>query len=316
MVSVATLFRPTSAQLKTNFFRKGSQGPIFFAYLVSILYIMRMKYISFLLFYLIFTLAAYAGKEIKIGCAYTCDSYTQESLKQSAKTLSLKLKLIDLSVQRKVDWNEIHGVVIPGGADINPKFYLQHVESDLQAHIKGLDHLVVYTTEGEKRDEFEYNLLRDYYSNPSLIDFPVLGLCRGMQIMTVALGIPLYVDIKTELQIDNRIDLYDHIQVSVPDSLMAKLFPIGIFPAYKYHHQGIRVPYYLQHRERWPNVLVSAFSNDDKIAEGLELLDRPALGVQFHPEADNNSIRKAVFDWFVRKARDRKHATPVNHAIF
>ncbi|HXH75870.1 MAG TPA: gamma-glutamyl-gamma-aminobutyrate hydrolase family protein [Bacteriovoracaceae bacterium] len=261
------------------------------------------------LFFIAFNLSnVLAQTEIKIGCAYTCDSSTESALKQTSKSFPIKLKLIDLTKVKEVKWNELHGIVIPGGVDINPKYYLQHVEPDLQAYTRNLDHLVEYTRSGEARDAFEYSLLRDYYTNPSLTTFPMLGLCRGMQIMSVALGIPLYVDIKTELGIENRRDLYDQIEVADVDSIMAKIFPVASFPGYKNHHQGLRVSYYMEHKKRWPNVKVTAFSNNKKIAEGLELLDRPALGVQFHPEADDNSVRKYVFTWFLKKAIERKDA--------
>lgn len=249
---------------------------------------------------LVFISNAHAAS-LKIGCAYTCDRSTTESLHQAAKAQSHTLTLVDLSNGTEMNWNELHGVVIPGGEDIDPKYYIGVVEPELQERIRNLDHLVDYSEVGKSRDAFEYALLKHYYQDPALRNFPLLGICRGMQIMTVALGIPLFVDIKTEVGIDNRRNLYDNIQVE-SGSLLAILFPETSFDSYKYHHQGLRVPYYLEHMDRWPNVKVTAYSNDGKIAEGLELQDRPALGIQFHPEADDTSVRHRIFGWLVNKA--------------
>lgn len=244
------------------------------------------------------------ASSLKIGCAYTCNRATRASLQEAAKAQSIDLSLVDLSIKRKVNWKDLHGIVIPGGVDIDPKYYMAAVEPELQDHIRSLDHLVEYTENGKKRDLFEYSLLKQYYKDPTLRNFPLLGICRGMQMMTVALGIPLFVDIQTEVGISNRRNLYDKIQVTGTRSVLAGLFP-DPFDGYKNHHQGLRVPYYLEHRHRWKNVRVSAYSNDDKIAEGIELIDRPALGIQFHPEVENNSTRKRIFGWLIKKARIR-----------
>jgi len=259
----------------------------------------------YLLLFLSFSGLQSFAKEIKIGCSHTCNREVTTSLKQISKTLLLKLTIIDLSLIKNIDWNSLDGVIIPGGEDIDPKYYLSFVETDLQEHTRSLDYLVEYTDEGKARDPFEYKLLQDYFSNENLQNFPLLGICRGMQMMAVSLGIPLYVDIKTELGIPNRRDLYDQINVNDADSLMMVLFPNTFF-AYKYHHQGLRVPYFQKFKSRWPKVKVTATSNNGKIAESIEISDRPALGIQFHPETDNNMIRKMIFTWFLNKAASSK----------
>ena len=57
--------------------------------------------------------------------------------------------------------------MIPGGADINPDYYLDSVDEQLKEHTRKLDHLVVYTTEGRERDPFEYNLLKKWLLAPA-----------------------------------------------------------------------------------------------------------------------------------------------------
>ena len=122
--------------------------------------------------------------------------------------------------------------------------------------------------------------------------------------LAVSQGIPLYVDIKTELGIPNRRYLFDRIEMKDGLSLMNDLFS-ATFRAFKRHHQGIRISYFNQHASRWPNLSLTAFSNKGLIAESLEFSDRPVLGVQFHPENDFGFERNRIIGWLLKKAEER-----------
>ncbi len=99
-----------------------------------------------------------------------------------------------------------------------------------------------------------------------------------MQMMSVAQGIPLYLDIQTELGIPNRQYKFDQVNITDADSLMSSLYGERKFSGYELHHQGIRVDYYEAHKNEFPNVNVTSFSNDGKVAESIEYKNMTALG--------------------------------------
>jgi gamma-glutamyl-gamma-aminobutyrate hydrolase PuuD len=127
-----------------------------------------------------------------------------------------------------------------------------------------------------------------------------------MQMMGVAQGMPLFLDLKTETGIKNRRYLFDSIFTTPESSLMKKLYGSYAIRGFKLHHQGIRVPYVKEHSEDFKNVRLTAFSHDQRIAEALEYSHRPALGVQFHPEMSFSQATRPVFKWFLSRACENK----------
>lgn len=245
------------------------------------------------------------GQEVTIGCATKCDVFFRYALKRVGKLNGLKVNVVDVSKDApQINWEKYDGIIMPGGADIDPEYYLSSVEPELAEYTRSLDHLVKYSAEGLRRDPIEYGLLKEYFSDPKLKDLPVLGVCRGMQMLAVSQGVPLYVDIKTELGIRNRRYLFDRIHMEEGDSLMNELFS-GTFRAFKRHHQGIRVSYFKEHAERWPHLSITSYSNQGLIAESLEFTNRPVLGVQFHPENDFSFERNRIIGWLLQKAQKR-----------
>lgn len=248
---------------------------------------------------------AQKNEPLIIGCATKCSFIYQHAIKKVAKLTDIPVSIVDLS-RNQLPLKQVDAIVIPGGADIDPEYYLPYVEEDLQEYTRSLDHLVNYSEEGRKRDPVEYGLLKKYFADEEARDLPVLGICRGMQMLAVSQGIPLYVDIKTEVGIRNRRYLYDRINIPNKDSLMRDLFPDLSFLGFKQHHQGIRVDYFSKHKERWPHIKITSYSNKNLIAESMEFSGRPVLGVQFHPEKDFGHERKSIFSWLLKKAQLRK----------
>ncbi len=245
-----------------------------------------------------------ASKELVIGCTTKCDMFFRLAFKR-VTPVGLKIRLIDLSEYGETDFSKLDGIIIPGGADIDPRYYVGQVEPELADHIRSLDHLVKYSSEGRRRDPFEFEFLKRYFNDPSTKNLPVLGICRGMQVLGVSQGVPLYIDIKTELGIRNRRFLFDRINLQPEASLINDLFEITSFKAFKRHHQGLRVNYFNDHADRWPHLKITSFSNQGLIAESLEFMNRPVLGVQFHPENDFGFERKIIFNWLIREALKR-----------
>lgn len=246
------------------------------------------------------------AESLTIGCATKCDSFFRYAIKKVSQREGVAVKLVDVSADGPIiEWKKYDGIIFPGGADINPDFYMPSIEPELQEYTRSLDHLVNYSEEGKRRDPIEYNMLKEYFLRPELSELPVLGVCRGMQMLAVSQGIPLYVDIKTELGIRNRRYLYDRIQLERGETLINELFTSS-FRGFKRHHQGIRVPYFNANSSRWPHLKITSWSNQGGIAESLEFQNRPVLGVQFHPENDFGFERNRIFGWLITKARERK----------
>jgi putative glutamine amidotransferase len=249
------------------------------------------------------------GVSLKIGCSSDCDLFYRLRILTTAWGMGLSTKMINLQGRpdMKKAMSQVDGILIPGGADIDPKYYLDSVTPELRQYTKENLKLFQWSKEGERRDPFEYSLIKTYSQDDTFKDLPMLGICRGFQMMSVAQGIPLYLDIKTEVGIKNRRNLFDRIALAANSgSLISSLYSISNFKAYKLHHQGLRVPYYLKNQDKYPNAKVTAFSNDRKIAEAVEYTHRPALGVQYHPERSFTGTSAPVFRWFLTKACEYK----------
>lgn len=247
------------------------------------------------------------GEVIKIGCSYDCDFFYRFRLTMTAWGMGYSTKIVNLRSEPDVKkaMASVDAVLVPGGADIDPKYYLESVSPELQEYTKQNLNLVKWTKEGKTRDPYEYSLIKTYSEDETFKNLPMLGVCRGLQMMSVAQGIPLYLDIKTELGIKNRIRKFDRISPEV-NSLIQSLYTSHSFKGFKLHHQGIRVPYYEENQSKYPMTKVTAYSNNRKIAEAIEYTHRPALGVQYHPERSFSGTSVPVFRWFLTKACEYK----------
>lgn len=248
------------------------------------------------------------GEVLRIGCSEDCSFLYRLRLKTTSWVLGYNTNIISLTPDNITqEQYKINGLLIPGGADIDPDYYLPSVSPELQKYTQENRHLVNFSSEGKRRDPFEYQLVKTYSEDERFKNLPLLGICRGMQMMSVVQGVPLYLDIKTELGIKNRKNLFDLISVDSKESLMGEIYSRERLRGFKIHHQGIRVPYYLKNQGNYPDVRVTAFSHNKKIAEALEYTHRPALGVQYHPEKSFTQTSAPVFRWFLKKACEHKN---------
>ena len=249
------------------------------------------------------------GEVLTIGCTKECGRFNSWGLVKAARKLGYRIKLVNMYTENSTpDFSLVDGILIPGGVDIDPKYYIESAPAELQERIRSLDHLVDYTEDGKKRDPFEYNLIKQYFASTDreTLYTPVLGICRGMQMLTATQGIPLYIDIKEELGFKNRRYTLDKVKIIKKDSLIRSLQKRKSFRAVENHHQGLRVDYYQKNINKWPHLEVTAYSNRGRIAEVLEFLNRPVLGVQFHPEYTFGKTRRTTFSWLLNRACIKK----------
>lgn len=165
----------------------------------------------------------------------------------------------------------LDGLVLAGGADIDPASYGEH------PHRETVDTV-------PERDRFEIALVRAAIER----DLPVLGICRGMQLINVAYGgtllqhLPERFGHHEHLRVAGTFDGADHDVDLVEGSLAAQSAGETHHATKSHHHQGIdRLGEGLQ---------VSGCSSMDDLPEAIEMPDRRfVLGVQWHPEADETS---------------------------
>ena len=186
----------------------------------------------------------------------------------------------------------LDGLVLSGGADIDPDYLGE----------EPLDCISV----NPRRDAQELMLVRLAVER----QIPILGICRGIQMLTAALGGKLYQDIKTQhgrpcIEHSQTIarGLPSHDVKIEKDSLLHSLMGTETLAVNSFHHQAVKeVP---------QGFRVTAMS-EDGIIEGMESTTfRPILGVQWHPECfilEADRTMMPIFNWLTEQAALFKRA--------
>jgi len=177
----------------------------------------------------------------------------------------------------------LDGILFSGGGDVEPERYgsLPHIKVD------GVD---------TDRDWIELHLLKNVINN----NMPFLGICRGLQVINVALGGSLYEDlfdqrpntIRHQFVTGMPRDFLAHTVQIEPESRLASILQLSETKVNSLHHQGI-------HRVA-PGLKITATAPDG-VVEGIELPNYPfGLAVQWHPEwLQTNPAMQALFRAFV-----------------
>ena len=170
------------------------------------------------------------------------------------------------------------GFLFTGGPDVDPAFYGQEKEAFC----------------GEicpERDDMEMKLFRLVYD----LDKPILGICRGIQLMNVALGGTLYQDLPSQFpsEVNHRV-LGKPLAREVHEILVEDL-PFGDLPqrlmVNSRHHQAID--------RLAPGLKVRARATDGGI-EAVYCPEKPQFrAVQWHPENFQNDLSRCIFEEFI-----------------
>jgi putative glutamine amidotransferase len=182
--------------------------------------------------------------------------------------------------------DRIDGLMLAGGADIDPATYGDEAHPETVGTVP-------------QRDEFEVALARRALER----DVPLLAICRGMQLLNVARGGTLRQHLPEEIgHHEHRRDLgsfdnADHDVRLAPGSLAARAAGEERHRTKSHHHQGVR--------DLGEGLVVTGWSVLDDLPEAIEEPGRRfALGVQWHPEADETSHVIAAFVAEAAAARD------------
>ena len=208
--------------------------------------------------------AVAAGGGIPLPLAYTCDD---SSLKRIAET--------------------VNGLILSGGVDVDPLYF-------------GEDPIPAGGEVSPLLDQFELMLAREALSS----NIPVLGICRGMQVLNIAAGGDVYQDIRSQLgggiikhcQQAPRWHPTHEIEVR-RGTLLSTITGADRLRVNSFHHQALR--------KLAPGFTVSA-SSADGVTEAVESQNYLfAMGLQCHPEClwKNNPLFLALFEKLVEAAR-------------
>nr|WP_281070258.1 gamma-glutamyl-gamma-aminobutyrate hydrolase family protein [Paeniglutamicibacter kerguelensis] len=180
--------------------------------------------------------------------------------------------------------SRLDGVVIPGGADIDPRRY----GSEPDEHYWPADH--------PGQDDYEAALLRACLDS----EIPMLAICRGMQLLNVIHGGTLLGHLAPGA-VEHR--GAEHPVTCEPGTLLATVLGDAPVRTSSYHHQAV---------DRVGEGLRVAARATDGVIEALEVQGARLLAVQWHPEdlAGESASDHAIFEWVVEAARNRRTGVP------
>ena len=185
----------------------------------------------------------------------------------------------------KEQLNLIDGLILSGGPDINPIYY-------------GEDFKEKIGVISPERDDNEIKILKEFLKTEK----PILGICRGHQLLNVYFGGTLYQDLSYfEMEpLKHRQDLYPELEIHnvaiEKNSILEKLYGESI-RTNSFHHQAV-------------NKLGKGFKviarSSDGIVEAIEKIDHKfCLGIQWHPEmmvARGNKDMIKIFKLLIEKS--------------
>jgi putative glutamine amidotransferase len=198
-------------------------------------------------------------------------------------------ELTDKALLRAM-YERVDGLLLPGGEDIDPARYGEPQHDGCGA----------ITPE---RDEMEL-ALAEWAVNEGK---PLLAICRGIQVLNVALGGSLYQDIQAQAPgainhtwyPDYPRDRLSHQVEITPQTELAGIVGASSLPVNSLHHQAIK--------DLAPGLTATAWA-PDQIVEAVEVDGHPfVLGVQWHPEelAPNDEGAQGLFDALVTACLSR-----------
>jgi len=186
--------------------------------------------------------------KLLLSCKSNIENYANALNELGAETVAEYLPSVDM---------QYDGLVLCGGGDIAPKYFGEELNGSYNIDIE--------------RDKAEFALLRAYLDAGK----PVLGICRGHQLINVFFGGTLYQHLP-EAELHKSHDGKDsvHSIKTVSNSVLAKLYGES-FVTNSSHHQAVK--------KLGEGIRATAYWNEQYV-EAIEHISYPVLGVQWHPE--------------------------------
>jgi putative glutamine amidotransferase len=232
----------------------------------------------------------------KIGISFTTTNFQYYWNWFSPQDLRDDLELIELSFEKNntEDISHCAGFILTGGVDVHPSLYKG-----------GIDYKNSPSSYQPDRDHFEEKIYR--YSQ--LNNLPVLGICRGMQLINVLQGGKLIQDLDNDNAKHRKEDVdKEHAIITAHDTLLYKIAGSVSGHVNSAHHQAV------DPNALGENLEVNAYSENDSVIEGIEFENKTGkafmLCVQWHPERmkdkEENPFSKKIKERFLTEIRKLK----------
>ena len=202
-----------------------------------------------------------------------------------------EIEMVSAGDAPRVHARDYDGILFTGGEDVDPSFY-----GEKKQHENVYNH--------RPRDEFEFSLLEGALARRT----PILGICRGVQMINVGFGGTLYQDLKEDAQAPlphrqtelgkSRQEPTHNVLVTDSESTLGAIVP-GACRVNSLHHQAVK---------RLGRGLKVTARSEDGFVEAVESAEEyPFLvAVQWHPEemVNNSAEQRELFARFVGKCRE------------
>lgn len=234
----------------------------------------------------------------KDGLCCIAETYIQSVLDAGGSPVLIPV-MTDIAALTRIV-NELDGLILSGGGDINPLY----VQEDPIPQLQDVDTF---------RDEYDLILIR-LASNRQI---PMMGICRGHQILNVAFGGSIFQDIYSQSgrslikhsQKMPREQASHTVELTSKDSLLYKKLEEDELLVNSFHHQAVR--------EVAPEFTETAIASDN-INEAMEHTEKRIFSVQWHPEAmapQGDPTMKSLFELHIQNAKLFRQAKQIHQAI-
>lgn len=228
---------------------------------------------------------------LTIGICFTEAKYANYPAWIQGNDPNIEVVPLSWETQDTAVLQQCHGLLLTGGIDTDPFFYQPDVT----------EYPNMPAQWNRARDEFEITV----FNQALELKMPVLGICRGLQLVNIALGGSLVTDIEATGKQNHRAMAgkdYRHEVILEKQTLLSEIACIGKGEVNSAHHQSIALAA--------NSLLINCFAPEN-IPEGIEWKDKenksPLLCVQWHPERidnkETNPLSKNIRDWFLLEAK-------------